>query len=57
MEAGDKKRGRKRKEEEGSEGSKGRRQSDRHRDIKRVEKTRKKEGRGGRLWVPGLSGM
>lgn len=42
MEAGDKKRGRKRKEEEGSEGSKGKRQSDRHGDIKRVEKTRKK---------------
>lgn len=33
------------------------RQSDRHRDIQRVEKTRKNRGRGGSLWVPGLSGM
>lgn len=55
VKAGDKKRGRKGKEE-GGFGGKNR--SDRHKDTQREEKTRGgKKGRGGSLWVPGMSGM
>lgn len=47
MKAGDKRRGRKRKEDRGGVWrGESERQSDRHRDIQRVEKTRKKTAAG-----------